>query len=94
MSTLLTIPDAAELAVHTMMALKAAGYATAAMIPVHKNASNEVEKTEVTAPEVYVAPGKQYANAQEALAHLVRELKNPERDNYNETAWPDAQAGV
>lgn len=85
MSTLLTIPDAAELAVHTMMALKAAGYATAAMIPVHKNASNEVEKTEVTAPEVYVAPGKQYANAQEALAHLVRELKNPERDNYNET---------
>lgn len=44
MSTLLTIPDAAELAVHTMMALKAAGYATAAMIPVHKNASNEVEK--------------------------------------------------
>ncbi|MGU7630135.1 ERF family protein [Escherichia coli] len=85
MSTLLTIPDAAELAVHTMMALKAAGYATAAMIPVHKNASNEVEKTEVTAPEVYVAPGKQYANAQEALAHMVRELKNPERDNYNET---------
>lgn len=90
MSTLLTIPDAAELAVHTMMALKAAGYASAAMMPVHKNASNEGEKTEVqpqpaTAPEVYVAPGKQYANAQEALAHMARELKNPERDNYNET---------
>lgn len=88
MSTLLTIPDAAELLAHTLTALKAAGYASAAMMPVHKNTSNEVEKTEAqstTAPEVYVAPGKQYANAQEALAHMVRELKNPERDNYNET---------
>lgn len=89
MSTLLTIPDTAELLAHTLTALKAAGYASAAMIPVHKNTSNEGEKTEVqqpaTAPEVYVAPGKQYANAQEALAHMVRELKNPERDNYNET---------
>ncbi|EHX8336895.1 ERF family protein, partial [Salmonella enterica subsp. enterica serovar Java] len=88
MSTLLTIPDAAELLAHTLTALKAAGYASAAMIPVHKNTSDEVEKTEAqttTAPEVYVAPGKQYANAQEALAHMVRELKNPERDNYNET---------
>lgn len=88
MSTLLTIPDAAELLAHTLAALKAAGYASAAMMPVHRNDSNEVEKTEPpapTAPEVYVAPGKQYANAQEALAHMVRELKNPQRDNYNET---------
>ncbi|EJY9173719.1 ERF family protein [Citrobacter freundii] len=88
MSTLLTIPDAAELLAHTLAALKAAGYASAAMMPVHRNDSSEVEKTETpatTAPEVYVAPGKQYANAQEALAHMVRELKNPQRDNYNET---------
>lgn len=88
MSTLLTIPDAAELLAHTLAALKAAGYASAAMMPVHRNDSNEVEKTETpatTAPEIYVAPGKQYANAQEALAHMVRELKNPQRDNYNET---------
>lgn len=88
MSTLLTIPDAAELLAHTLAALKAAGYASAAMMPVHRNDSNEVEITETpatTAPEVYVAPGKQYANAQEALAHMVRELKNPQRDNYNET---------
>lgn len=89
MSTLLTIPDAAELLAHTLTALKAAGYASAAMIPAHKNTSNEGEKTEVlhpaTAPEVYVAPGKQYANAREALAHMVFELKNPQRDNYNET---------
>ncbi|HAT3897393.1 ERF family protein [Citrobacter freundii] len=88
MSTLLTIPDAAELLAHTLAALKAAGYASAAMMPVHRNDSNEVEKTEPpapTAPEVYVSPGKQYANAQEALAHMVRELKNPQRDNYNET---------
>ncbi|MEB6425978.1 ERF family protein [Citrobacter freundii] len=88
MSTLLTIPDAAELLAHTLAALKAAGYASAAMMPVHRNDSNEVEKTETpatTGPEVYVAPGKQYANAQEALAHMVRELKNPQRDNYNET---------
>lgn len=88
MSALLTIPDAAELAVRILAALKAAGYASAAMMPVHRNDSNEVEKMETpapTAPEVYVAPGKQYANAQEALAHMVRELKNPQRDNYNET---------
>ncbi|HFW6751254.1 TPA: ERF family protein [Citrobacter freundii] len=88
MSTLLTIPDAAELLAHTLAALKAAGYASAAMMPVHRNDSNEVEKAETpapTAPEVYIAPGKQYANAQEALAHMVRELKNPQRDNYNET---------
>ncbi len=88
MSTLLTIPDAAELLAHTLAALKAAGYASAAMMPVHRNDSSEVEKTETsatTAPEVYVAPGKQFANAQEALAHMVRELKNPQRDNYNET---------
>lgn len=88
MSTLLTIPDAAELVAHTLAALKAAGYASAAMMPAHRNDSNEVEKTETpaaTAPEVYVAPGKQYANAQEALAHMVRELKKPQRDNYNET---------
>ncbi|MCF0037325.1 ERF family protein [Citrobacter freundii] len=88
MSTLLTIPDAAELLAHTLAALKAAGYASAAMMPVHRNDSYEVEKAETpapTAPEVYIAPGKQYANAQEALAHMVRELKNPQRDNYNET---------
>lgn len=88
MSTLLSIPDTAELLAHTLAALKAAGYASAAMMPVHRNDSNEVEKAETpapTAPEVYVAPGKQYANAQEALAHMVRELKNPQRDNYNET---------
>ncbi|HCD1162575.1 TPA: ERF family protein [Citrobacter freundii] len=88
MSTLLIIPDAAEPLAHTLAALKAAGYASAAMMPVHRNDSNEVEKVETpapTAPEVYVAPGKQYANAQEALAHMVRELKNPQRDNYNET---------
>ncbi|EPN3451728.1 ERF family protein [Salmonella enterica] len=88
MSTLLTIPDAAELLAHTLAALKAAGYASAAMMPVHRNDSNEVEKAETpapTAPEVYIAPGKQYANAQEALAHMVHELKNPQRDNYNET---------
>lgn len=88
MSTLLTITDAAELLAHTLAALKAAGYASAAMMPVHRNDSNEAEKTETsatTAPEFYVAPGKQFANAQEALAHMVRELKNPQRDNYNET---------
>lgn len=59
MSTLLSIPDTAELLAHTITALKAAGYASAAMMPVHRNGSNEVEKTETpapTAPEVYVAP--------------------------------------
>lgn len=89
MATLLSIPDAAELLAHTITALKAAGYASAAMIPAHKNTSNEGEKQEVhqpvTAPEVYVAPGKQYANAHEALAHMIHELKNPQRDSYNET---------
>lgn len=89
MSTLLTIPDAAELLAHTLTALKAAGYASAAMIPVHKNPSNQGEKQEAdapaTAPEVYVAPGKQYANVNEALAHMIHELKNPQRDSYNET---------
>lgn len=88
MSTLLSIPDAAELLAHTITALKAAGYASAAMIPVHKKASNQGEKQEVqpaTAPEVYVAPGKQYANAHEALAHMIHQLKNPQRDSYNET---------
>ena len=88
MSTLLSIPDAAELLAHTITALKAAGYASAAMIPVHKNASNQSEQQEAqpaTAPEVYVAPGKQYANVHEALAHMIHQLKNPQRDSYNET---------
>ena len=89
MSTLLSIPDAAELLAHTITALKAAGYASAAMIPVHKNTSNQGEKPEVqqpaTAPEVYVAPGKQYANVHEALAHMIHLVKNPQRDSYNET---------
>ncbi|CAM7839676.1 ERF family protein [Atlantibacter hermannii] len=89
MSTLLSIPDAAELLAHTLTALKAAGYASAAMIPVHKNPSNRGEKQEAgapaTAPEVYVAPGKQYTNVNEALAHMIHELKNPQRDSYNET---------
>lgn len=88
MSTLLSIPDAAELLAHTITALKAAGYASAAMMPVHRNDSNGVEKTEIqqpaTAAEVYVAPGKQYANAHEALAHMIHQLKNPQRDSYNE----------
>ncbi|HHV9242396.1 TPA: ERF family protein [Escherichia coli] len=87
MSTLLSIPDAAELLAHTITALKAAGYASAAMIPAAKKPSNQGEKQEVqpaTAPEVYVAPGKQYANAHEALAHMIHELKNPQRDSYNE----------
>lgn len=78
MSTLLSIPDAAELLAHTITALKAAGYASAAMIPVHKNASNQSEQQEAqpaTAPEVYVAPGKQYANVHEALAHMIHQLK-------------------
>lgn len=90
MATLLTIPDTAELLANTLIHLKALGYASAAMIPVHLNTSNEGEKPEAqpqstTAPEVYVAPGKQYANVHEALAHMVHELKNPLRDNYNET---------
>ncbi|MCX9039440.1 ERF family protein [Citrobacter portucalensis] len=88
MTTLLTIPDTAELLAHTLTALKAAGYASAAMIPAAKKPSNQGEKQEVqpaTAPEVYVAPGQQYANARDALAHMVHELKNPARDNYNET---------
>lgn len=87
MATLLSIPDAAELLAHTLTALKAAGYACASLpaIPGRKDTSNEVEKQEVTAPEVYVAPGKQYANVNEALAHMIHELKNPLRDSYNET---------
>lgn len=89
MATLLSIPDAAELLAHTLTCLKAAGYASAAMIPASKNPSNQGAKREVqqpaTAPEVYVAPGKQYANAHEALAHMIHELKNPQRDRYNET---------
>lgn len=87
MSTLLTIPDAAELLAHTLTCLKAAGYASAAMIPAAKKPSNQGAKQEVqpaTAPEVYVAPGKQYANAHEALAHLIHGIKNPQRDSYNE----------
>ncbi|BBR58927.1 ERF family protein [Klebsiella sp. WP4-W18-ESBL-05] len=89
MSTLLSIPDTAELLAHTITALKAAGYASAAMIPVHKNHSNQGEKTEVQQPaaaaqEVYVAPGKQYANVLEALAHMTHMVKNPQRDSYNE----------
>ncbi|MFV9326427.1 ERF family protein [Citrobacter europaeus] len=87
MSTLLTIPDAAELLAHTLTALKAAGYACASFpaIPGRKDTSNEVEKQEMTAPEIYVAPGKQYANVHEALAHMIHQLKNPQRDSYNET---------
>ncbi|MBE0096245.1 ERF family protein [Citrobacter freundii] len=89
MSTLLSIPDAAELAVNILSCLKDAGYASAAMIPAAKKPSNQGQKQEVqqplTAPEVYVAPGKQYANVNEALAHMIHELKNPERDRYNET---------
>lgn len=87
MNTLLTIPDAAELLAHTLTCLKAAGYASAAMIPAAKKPSNQEAKQEVqptTAPEVYVAPGKQYANAHEALAHLIHGIKNPKRDSYNE----------
>ncbi|MNV09281.1 ERF superfamily protein [compost metagenome] len=34
---------------------------------------------------MYVAPGSQYGNAREALAHMVHELHNPQRDTYNET---------
>lgn len=88
MTTLLSIPDAAELIVHTLAAAKTIGYASAAMIPAAKNPSNQGEKEEVqpaTAPEVYIAPGKQYANVNEALAHMIHELKNPLRDRYNET---------
>lgn len=88
MSSLINMTDLSEVISNLFISLKSAGYASSAMIPVHRNDSNEVEKTETpapTAPEVYVAPGKQYANAQEALAHMVRELKNPQRDNYNET---------
>ncbi|MGO3911545.1 ERF family protein [Huaxiibacter chinensis] len=89
MATLLSIPDAAELLAHTITALKAAGYASAAMIPAAKKPSNQGENQEVhqplTAPEVYVAPGKQYANVNEALAHMIHDLKNPQRDSYNET---------
>ncbi|WP_234113416.1 ERF family protein [Citrobacter freundii] len=88
MATFLSIPDAAELLAQTLTCLKAAGYASAAMIPAAKKPSNQGEKQEVqpaTAPEVYVAPGKQYANVNEALAHMIHELKNPERDRYNET---------
>ncbi|HEE9910244.1 TPA: ERF family protein [Citrobacter braakii] len=87
MATLLSIPDAAELLAHTLTALKAAGYACASLpaIPGRKDTSNEVEKNEMTAPEFYVAPGKQYANVHEALAHMIHQLKNPQRDSYNET---------
>ncbi|WP_313124594.1 ERF family protein [Pseudescherichia sp.] len=88
MNTLLTIPDAAELLAHTLTCLKAAGYASAAMIPAAKKPSNQGAKQEAqpaTAPEVYIAPGKQYANVNEALAHMIHELKNPLRDRYNET---------
>ncbi|WP_336241180.1 ERF family protein [Citrobacter freundii] len=88
MSSLINMTDLSEVISNLFISLKAAGYASSAMMPVHRNYSNEVEKAETpapTAPEVYVAPGKQYANAQEALAHMVRELKNPQRDNYNET---------
>lgn len=88
MSSLINMTDLSEVISNLFISLKAAGYASSAMMPVHRNDSNEVEKAETpapTAPEVYVAPGKQYANAQEALAHMVRELKNPQRDNYNET---------
>lgn len=85
MATLLSIPDAAELLAHTLTFLKTAGYASAAMIPAAKKPSNQSAKQEATAPEVYVAPGKQYANVNEALAHMIHELKNPARDSYNET---------
>lgn len=87
MSTILSIADAGELVAHTLATLKAVGYATAAMIPGQQNPSNEVEKPEVT-PETtpqYTAPGKQYADVREAVAHLIREMKNPERDSYNAT---------
>lgn len=53
--------------------------------PVIKNPSNEDEKPEVTAPEMYVAPGSQYGSAREALAHMVHELHNPQRNAYNDT---------
>ncbi|EFO4694453.1 hypothetical protein A3436_14365 [Escherichia coli] len=88
MALLLTIPDAAELLAQTLTCLKASGYDSAAMIPAAKKPSNQGEKQEVqpaTAPEAYVAPGKQYANVNEALAHMIHELKNPLRDRYNET---------
>lgn len=85
MSTLLTIPDAGELVAHTMLALKVAGYASAAMMPGHQKATNQTEKPEVTAPENYAAPGTQYTSAREALAHMVHELRNPDRNAYNGT---------
>lgn len=87
MSTVLSIADAGELVAHTLATLKAVGYAASAMIPGHQNPSNEVEKLENTpGPEPeYNAPGKQYASARESLAHMVSELKNPQRDSYNAT---------
>jgi hypothetical protein len=53
--------------------------------PVIKTPSNEGAKPEITAAEMYVAPGAQYGNAREALAHMVHELHNPSRNAYNDT---------
>lgn len=53
--------------------------------PAIKNATSENIAPEITASELYVAPGTQYGNAQEALAHMVHELRNPERNAYNGT---------
>lgn len=77
----ISIPEAGELIAHTLATLKTLGYATAAMIPGNQNPSNEVPEPE-NAP-AYVAPGKQYADVRESVAHLIREMKNPERDSYN-----------
>lgn len=65
--------------------LLAAAIPPANLNPVIKSASTDAEKAEVTAPEMYNAPGTQYGSVREALAHMIHELHNPERDSYNET---------
>ncbi|HIC8437259.1 TPA: ERF family protein [Citrobacter braakii] len=83
MTTLLSIPDAAELLSHTLIGLKVAGVACSALPGMPAKSTKESVTETIFSP--YVAPGKQYADAREALAHMVHELKNPQRDSYNES---------
>ncbi|ECY4822349.1 hypothetical protein AVB34_04085 [Salmonella enterica subsp. enterica serovar Lindern] len=89
MSSLINMTDLSEVISNLFISLKAAGYSSSAMMPVHQNTSSEVEKTEVRAsnpPEILKIPGQQYRNAEHAMFELKHDLggKGPLRDSYNE----------
>lgn len=91
MSSLINMTDLSEVISNLFISLKAAGYASSAMMPVHQNPSNESGKTEVTSPtvapkKIREIPGDEYRDAQHALFQLKHDLagNGPLRDSYNE----------